>query len=123
MDFAITHLDRPTAVLENRTVNDNRFLQLELIGTKSERNAIGAIVTVVAGQERWVAASTVGDGFYGTNQHLIHVGLGKATHVDRLEVRWPSGETETLENIDSNQRILWVEGQGGSVSKLEAPQK
>jgi len=123
MDFAITHLDRPTAVLENRTVNDNRFLQLELIGTKSERNAIGAIVTVVAGQERWVTASTVGDGFYGTNQHLIHVGLGKATHVDRLEVRWPSGETETLENIDSNQRILWVEGQGGSVSKLEAPQK
>ena len=123
MDFAITHLDRPTAVLENRTANDNRFLQLELIGTKSERNAIGATVTAIAGQERWVAASTVGDGFYGTNQHLIHLGLGKAAQVDRLEVRWPSGEKETIENVASNQRILWVEGQGGSISKTELLQK
>lgn len=111
MDFAITHLDRPTAVLENKSSNSFGFLQLELIGTRSERNAIGATVEVSSGSERWVAASTVGDGFYGTNEHVIHIGIGPAQRLDRIEVRWPSGLVETTEGINANQRLVWIEGQ------------
>ncbi len=111
MDFAITHLDRPTAVLENQSINSFGFLQLELIGTRSERNAIGATVEVSSGAERWIAASTVGDGFYGTNEHVIHIGIGSAKQLDRIEVRWPSGLVETIERIPANQRLVWIEGQ------------
>lgn len=111
MDFAITHLDRPTAVLENQSANSFGFLQLELIGTRSERNAIGATVEVSSGDERWVAASTVGDGFYGTNEHVIHIGIGTAKRIDRIEVRWPSGLVEKTEGVNANQRLVWIEGQ------------
>jgi tetratricopeptide (TPR) repeat protein len=110
IDFAVTHLDRPTALLSSTTLNSNHFVQLELVGTQSERNATGAIVRVTRAQERWVSSASVGDGYYGTNQRLIHVGLGSADQIDRLEIVWPSGQIQSIDNVQADRRYRWIEG-------------
>ena len=110
IDFAVTHLDRPTALLANSTKSTNHFVQIELVGTRSERNATGGIVRATRGQEQWVCASSVGDGFYGTNERLLHIGLGQADRLDRLEITWPNGQTQTVENLQVDCRYRWIEG-------------
>ncbi len=110
IDFAVTHLDRPTALLANSTKSTNHFVQIELVGTRSERNATGGIVRATRGQEQWICASSVGDGFYGTNERVLHIGLGQADRLDRLEITWPNGQTQTVENLQVDCRYRWIEG-------------
>ena len=110
IDFAVTHLDRPTALLANSTKSTNHFVQIELVGTRSERNATGGIVRATRGQEQWICASSVGDGFYGTNERVLHIGLGQADRLDRLEITWPNGQTQTVENLKVDCRYRWIEG-------------
>lgn len=110
IDFAVTHLDRPAALLANSTQASNHFVQLELIGTSSERNATGAIVRAIKGQESWIATASVGDGYYGTNERVIHLGIGQHNGVDRIEIQWPSGQKQTIENVQADRRYGWVEG-------------
>ena len=110
IDFAVTHLDRPTALLANSTNSTNHFVQIELVGTRSERNATGGIVRATRGQEQWICASSVGDGFYGTNERVLHIGLGQADRLDRLEITWPNGQTQTVENLKVDCRYRWIEG-------------
>ena len=110
IDFAVTHLDRPAALLANSTNSNNHYVQIELVGTRCERNATGAIVRATRGQEQWVCAASVGDGFYGTNERLLHLGLGQADRLDRLEITWPNGQTQTVENLQVDCRYRWIEG-------------
>ena len=110
IDFAVTHLDRPTALLANSTNSTNHFVQIELVGTRSERNATGGILRATRGQEQWICASSVGDGFYGTNERVLHIGLGQADRLDRLEITWPNGQMQTVENLQVDCRYRWIEG-------------
>lgn len=113
LDFAVTHLDRPAALLLNEsTSTTNTFLQLELIGTQSQREAIGARVTVRAGDQRWVVPLSVGDGFYGTNERLVHLGLGNVSTIDSIEISWPSGQREAYRDLKSGQRYRAIETVG-----------
>jgi hypothetical protein len=83
---------------------------LQLIGTQSERDAVGAWVEVECGEERWVAAITAGDGYMGTGQKLIHLGIGSHTTIDRLAVHWPNGQIEEAKGIQPDRRYRWIEG-------------
>ncbi len=113
MDSVVTHLDRPTALLANESQRQgNHFIQLELVGTTSERDAIGAMVRLGSGRERWIAPVSVGDGFYGTNERLVHVGLGRIDKVEWMEIVWPSGRTERFEDLDCDARYHVVESIG-----------
>lgn len=123
-DVVATHLDRQCALLENQSpTNGQNFIQLELIGTKSERDAVGAIIRVIAGSESWVVPVTVGDGFYGTNERLSHIGLGNVSSISRIEIDWPSGIREQYEVPLANRRYQVIEGQGLFDSFLAQPQK
>lgn len=110
-DFIITHLDDPLALLENQTQISGNWLQLELIGTDSERDAIGTKVVLKAGNERWSEWITAGDGYLSCDQKLMDFGLGATSIVDRIEVHWPSGTTQKFNSIDTNHRLLIIEGQ------------
>jgi predicted Zn-dependent protease len=110
LDFAVTHLDRAAAMLINEsTSSSNTFLQLELVGVQSQREAIGARVVVRSGDQRWVAPLAVGDGFYGTNERLVHVGLGNASQVDAVEIAWPSGHQEIYRDLKPGLRYRAIE--------------
>jgi ribosomal protein S18 acetylase RimI-like enzyme len=111
-DLVATHLDRPAALLENRSTSENHFVQWELVGTASERDAIGAVLRIEAEDEFWVTSMCDGEGYFGSNQRLIHVGLGKKNRVTKVHCLWPSGKEEQIEGIDTDRRYRWVEGQG-----------
>jgi hypothetical protein len=110
LDLLTNHLDAPVALLRNETRAQN-WLQLELIGTRSERDAIGAEVHVQAGDARWTGWQTGGDGYMCSNESLVHFGLGDVEQLDRVEVRWPGGQVQVFEDLAANRRYLVVESQ------------
>ena len=108
-DLVITHLNEESALLHNQTQTDHHWLQLQLVGVQSERDAIGAKVTVqFAGQTltNWV---TAGDGYLCKNHNVICFGLGDASQVDNIRIQWPSGSQQELKIETVNQRIVIVE--------------
>lgn len=117
MDLAAMHLDQPFAMLHNETEIQGNWVQLELVGTTSERDATGAWVELTAGGETWHATITAGDGFLCSNEKLVAFGLGDARRIESLTVRWPSGATATWINLDPNTRYLCVEGRSDLVPR------
>ena len=84
MDLIANHLDQPVALLENQTqIKSGKGIQFELVGTASERDAIGATLTVKQGDQIWTAWQTGGDGFLCTNQNQIHLGVGELEKSNR----------------------------------------
>jgi hypothetical protein len=96
----------------------NNWLKVRTIGTKSNRSGIGArlrCVTHVAGETKphsQIDEVRSGGGYFSQNDLRVHFGIGKAERVDLLEIRWPSGLVEKVENIKPNQVIYVKEGQG-----------
>ena len=110
-DVVITHIDEPSALLLNQTPTDHHWLQLKLIGTTSERDSVGARVRVQLGSREltdWVIA---GDGYLCHNEDVVCFGLGGSDKAESIEVRWPSGQQQVFSDIQSNQRLLLIEGQ------------
>src|SRR5439155_11067464 len=88
---------------QNVTPGTGRWLALRLAGTRSNRDAIGARIRL-AGQTN-IMTSAVG---YASSSHAgVHFGLGSLEKVDRIEIRWPSGKVQVLENVETN-RVLNV---------------
>jgi len=111
-DFVVSHLDAPVAVLENRTAQTGNFLAIELRGTRLQRDAIGATVTVVTATDpprTWVRQLTAGDGYQASNQRHLLMGLGNAQGVQQLEVRWPSGQVDRYLEPPINQFLMLIE--------------
>lgn len=88
----------------------NNWLKVRLVGTKSNRDAYGAKVTIAVGAQSQIRQLVSGEGYFSANAKELHFGLGQAAAVDRLEVRWPGGMRETFRNVKGNQSILIVEG-------------
>jgi len=116
MDLLANHLDQPLALLQNESDSGN-WLQVELVGTLSEREAIGARIEVESGGQRWVGWQIAGDGYMCTNESLIHLGLGSHDVIDKLTVHWPATESQVFEQVSTNQRYLLVEGQDSVVPR------
>jgi hypothetical protein len=110
MDMVANHLDQPIAILQNDSQSQN-WLQLELVGTTSERDATGSRVAVHAGGQHWTGWQIGGDGYMCTNEPVIHFGIGNAETIDKIEIRWPSGTTQTWTGVEPNGRYLVVEGE------------
>lgn len=115
-DVLITHLFDPVALLVNETGTDEQAgrshtsLGLYLNGTKSHRDAIGTEVTAICNGRKLYAQLTSGDGYLGTNQKKISLGLGAAESVSQLEVLWPSGERQRYFDLVGGRDYLLVEG-------------
>jgi tetratricopeptide (TPR) repeat protein len=90
------------AFYRNLKGNQNNWLEIELEGVKSNRYAIGAQLTVKAGDLIVYREVKGGEGFGATNPYRQHFGLGKATKIDSLEIRWPSGGTHKFAGLDAN---------------------
>ncbi len=98
-------------VYENRIGQDHRFVAFSLRGTWSNRSALGARVTVTAGGMSQVREVRAGKGHNGMASTLVqHFGLGLADRVDRVEVRWPSGKTQTVGPLAADRFYRVTEG-------------
>jgi hypothetical protein len=90
----------------------NHWLKIRTLGTKSNRSGIGARITCVTGTHRQIDEVRSGGGYASQNDLRVHFGLGEANKADRVEIRWPSGQVDALENVASNQVVYVQEGKG-----------
>ncbi|MCP4170438.1 MAG: hypothetical protein GY758_06650 [Fuerstiella sp.] len=109
-DAVVTHLDRSPALLENRTQTSHHSLSMRLTGTASNRNAVGAVVTVSLGDQILVLQCVAGDGYYCSNDRTLLIGTGQSEVVPRVEIRWPSGVVQSFQNAPTDCRIRAIEG-------------
>jgi hypothetical protein len=118
VDAVVTTNDGPLYVLHNATPTSNHWLILKLVGHRSNRDAIGAEVRVVAGKITQVATVTTASSYLSSSDKRVHFGLGTETLAAAIEIRWPSGIRQTLENVRADQ-ILQVDEPSGSTGGKE----
>jgi hypothetical protein len=105
LDAVITTNEGPAYVLRNDTATPNHWLTLELIGHKSNRDAIGAEVKLVTPQGIQFATVTTAASYLSSSDKRVHFGLGRNVMAPRIEIRWPSGVHQILENVKSDQNL------------------
>ena len=103
LDAVVTTNDGPAYVLHNETPTTNHWLQLRLVGHKSNRDAIGASVKLVTASGQQFATVTTASSYLSSSDKRIHFGIGKERSVESIEIRWPSGIVQTLKNIPADQ--------------------
>jgi enediyne biosynthesis protein E4 len=103
VDAVVSTNDGPAYVIHNETKTDNHWLTLELIGHKSNRDAIGAVVKIVTSKGPQWATVTTASSYLSASDKRLHFGLGADAGVQSLEVRWPSGIRQTLKDVHGDQ--------------------
>ena len=88
----------PRSLLKNRAGLAN-FTNVRLVGTKSNRSAIGARVTVQSGTRKQIDEVMSGGSFFSQSDFTLHFGIGAAKSVDRIQVKWPSGLTQEWKSL------------------------
>ncbi len=107
LDYVVNNLDDPAFVFENqaRSKTKGSYLQCKLEGSSANPSGIGATVRIFYGDQQQYACLSPNRGIFSAVEHLLHFGLGEVQKIDRLQVRWPDGKGQTLENIPVNQRL------------------
>jgi hypothetical protein len=109
LDFFVLNIDQPSVLLRNDGGNRNNWITLQLIGTKSNRDGIGAKVTVRSGDFIQVAEKMSASSYLSQNDPRLHFGLGQRTMVDEVTIQWPSGRTQKLKEVKANQFLKVIE--------------
>ncbi len=112
VDLVVENLDGSPTVLHNGGVPGTHWVSFELAGTKSNRLALGARVTLTAGGVRQMDEVRSGGSYLSQNDLRVHFGLGKADRITSVEVRWPSGHTDTMSDLRPDQIYAVLEGSG-----------
>jgi len=110
VDVLILNDGEPPTLLLNCTQNGNHAILLKLIGTKSNRSAIGARVTVTAGDLKQMKEVRSGVSYLSQNDLRLHFGLGSRTKIDSIEIRWPSGTKQLFQDIAVDSLYTVEEG-------------
>jgi len=117
VDVLVMNMNEAPLLLRNEyfsksTRGPNNWLMLNLIGTKSNRSAIGARVTVKTGVQLQFQEVTSQSSYYSHNDHRLHFGLGQNEKADSIEILWPNSNREVLENVPANKIVNIKEGSG-----------
>ncbi len=126
LDVAVNHnpgdhgpSDRSRATYLRNDVGASRaWLAVELRGTVSNRDAVGAEVRLETGELRQLRQVEAGSSYASQHGQRLYFGLGASDLVDRLTVRWPSGTVETFEGLAARQLVRIVEGEGMEIQGL-----
>jgi enediyne biosynthesis protein E4 len=128
VDVVIYNVSAPPSLFRNVTKSPNHRVLFRLIGTKSNKAAIGAHVTVStvspSGSINRIDEVRAGGSYLSSNDQRLHFGLGSSGVMTRVQVRWPSGAVEELKDLPADAIYTIVEGQGiKETVKLPAPPK
>jgi hypothetical protein len=121
LDVLVTTNAGPAYLFHNEG-GTNRSLRFKLIGTKSNRDGIGAVVRVVSNnnQDRQWKMLRSGSSYLSQSELILTFGLGTQTKADNIEIQWPSGQVDKLTNINAGQTVTVEEGKGIVSSRLYA---
>ncbi len=110
IDVFIVNLHEEAVLLRNDIGNQNNWVLINLTGVESNRDGIGATVRVTTGEATQVTQKTGGSQYLSRNDPRLHFGLADYEIIDRIEILWPSGIEQSLENVEVNQ-IITIEEQ------------
>jgi len=103
IDVVVTCMNDKPEILMNRSRNNNHWLLLDLEGTKSNRDGLGTRIKIEANGVAQYNHATTSVGYGDSSDRRVHFGLGKASMVQRIEIRWPSGTLQVLTNVTADQ--------------------
>ncbi len=109
LDIVVSNNNGPARLYRNDGGNRNHWLQLKLTGTKSNRDGIGAAVRVTSAQGKQTQTVHSGSSYCSASDLALTFGLGKDATVTSVEIDWPSGKHQKLDNVKSNQRLAVTE--------------
>jgi hypothetical protein len=112
LDLLITNNGGAAELLLNDGGNRGNALLVQTIGTRSNRDGIGARLTLTAGGRAFVDQVTSGSSYLAQHDMRVHFGLGAATRAERLEIAWPSGRVDVVDNLPANHVVVVREGEG-----------
>ncbi len=108
IEIAINNQNEPPSLLQDDAKNSNHWISMHLVGTKSNRSAIGSRVTLISGGHKQLAEVRSGGSYLSQNSLRLHFGLGNAETVDAIQIAWPSGKKQRLER-QKVDRVLTIE--------------
>lgn len=120
IDVLVGNNGQAPQLLRNEGGNRNNWLQVQLIGTRSNRDGVGARVTVSAGESRVYAERTGGGSYQSAHDPRLHFGLGGQERIDSVEIVWPSGQVDRIESVEPNRVLAVREGEGAVDSRFGA---
>ena len=109
VDAVLSSLNGPAWVLLNQTPTSNHWITLLLVGTKSNRDAIGAQVRIATTAGDQFATVTTTSSYQSSSDKRLHFGLGTAQSVKEIEIRWPSGQRQMLKDVKADQILTVTE--------------
>ncbi|MBK8100441.1 MAG: VCBS repeat-containing protein [Planctomycetes bacterium] len=119
LDIVVNNLNAEASVFENRGATGHRAL-VSLVGTASNRQGIGARITVQAGGRSQVRLVSPTRGYMSAGETVEHFGLGEAERIERLHVRWPSGREQVFADLAADRYFVIREAGDGGVPEVEA---
>jgi hypothetical protein len=111
LDVVVTALSAPAEIWMNDSPGGNHWLEFQLEGTKSNRDAIGARIKLVAGGKAQYNHVAFAAGYASSSAGPVHFGLGSAKSAGLVEIRWPSGIVQTLKDVPAD-RVVKVKEPG-----------
>jgi hypothetical protein len=111
-DIVVNNMHDAPTLLHNCASPPGHGVVIELVGTRSNRSAIGARVTVHVAGRRSIDEVRSGGSFCSHHDLRIHVGLGARSRADRIDVMWPSGASDVVTGLDADQLVVIQEGSG-----------
>lgn len=112
LDLLVVNNGGAAQLLRNEGRRENAALHVRLQGTRSNRLGIGARLRLTTGTTMQLREVKAGSSYLSQSDTRVHFGLGRATRIDRIEIRWPGGKTEVVQNVAVNQILTVVEGKG-----------
>jgi hypothetical protein len=116
LDILVSTNGGPPALFRN-TGATNHSLRIKLIGTKSNRDGIGAVAQVIAGSDKQSQTLHSGSSYLSSSELVLTFGLGSHTQADAIELHWPSGQADRLANVAADQIITVKEASGITTAK------
>ena len=114
LDVLVMNMSAPVSLLRNELSAERRWVRFRLQGTRSNRSAIGALITIKAGESSQSRAVMSQSSYVSHNDLRAHFGLGQAAAVESILVRWPSGDEEAFPGVQADADWLLVEGSGAA---------
>jgi hypothetical protein len=109
IDILVVNMNEPPSLLRNDVTGGGHWLKVLLVGTKSNRSAIGAQVVVSYGERKQAQAVLAQSSYLSVNDRRLHFGLGSARTVT-VEVRWPNGGREIVTDVAADRLVVIKEG-------------
>jgi hypothetical protein len=114
IDVLVMNMNEAPSLLRNERASQgaNNWIKLKLIGGRSNRSAVGARVRLKAAAHLQTQEISSQSSYYSHSDSRLHFGLGASTKADQIDIRWPSGATETVKDIAANRIVTIKEGEG-----------